>query len=144
VWIKLGYAVEQEAPSRWQALCAERWGPLTDLHCTAAMLAGSWKRLYRSKYETDQRSDQVQNLCPYELQATIKRLEACCAPDGQSTIVTFCMDGSGSMASEDFKVMTGFVATAMEVIMSTNSNCKASAVMTCGHCPVYTCQVAAY
>lgn len=118
------FSVAQEAPTRWQALCAERWGPLTELHFAAAGLAGSWKALYKSKHETDRKSEQVQNLCPFELRAAIQRMEACCAPPGQSTVVTFCLDGSGSMASEDFKVMTSFVATAMEAILEAKHNCK--------------------
>lgn len=114
----------QEAPSRWEGLCAARWGPLTELQHAAAALAGSWKRLYRSKTETDKKAEQAQNLCPYEVDAAVQRLGCCAAPAGQSTIATFCIDGSGSMASEDFKVMTSFIATAMTGLLAMDINCK--------------------
>ncbi|CAL8468573.1 g8113 [Coccomyxa elongata] len=117
-----------EAPSRWHSLCAERWGPLTELHYAAATLAGSWKKLYRSKHETDKKAEQAQNLCPYEVEAAVQRLRDCAAPSDRSTIATFCVDGSGSMASEDFKVMTNFIHTSMTGLMARDVNCKVAVV----------------
>jgi len=80
--------------------------------------------LYQSKHETDRKAEQAQNLCPYELDAAVERLGRCAAPAGRPTIATFCIDGSGSMAYDDFKVMTNFIATAMAGLMAMDINCK--------------------
>ena len=114
--------VIQEAPKRWLMLCAERYGPLTELHHEAAQLAGpSWKKLFRSKNDTDKDADQMQKLCPYELQAAVRRIAACCS---SRSSICFCVDGSGSVTSEDFQIMTGFVSTAMEAVMHRGVDCK--------------------
>lgn len=97
---------------------------MTELHYAAAALAGTWKKLYRSKHETDKKAEQAQNLCPYEVEAAVQRLRDCAAPSDRSTIATFCVDGSGSMASEDFKVMTDFIYTSMTGLMARDVNCK--------------------
>ena len=64
---------------------------------------------------------QEQSLCGYELEAVIRRMSACCA---EKTVCTFCIDGSGSVTPNDFRVMTSFVATAMESLTQTHAYCK--------------------
>ena len=64
---------------------------------------------------------QEQSLCGYELEAVIRRMSACCA---EKTVCTFCIDGSGSVTPNDFRVMTSFVATAMESLTQTHPHCK--------------------
>ena len=111
----------QEAPKRWRWLCAEKYGPLTELHYEAAEEAGSWKRLVASKDLTDKNADQMQKLCPYELQAAVRRIAACCS---SRSSICFCVDGSGSVTSEDIQIMTGFVSTTMEAVMQRGVDCK--------------------
>lgn len=64
---------------------------------------------------------QEQSLCSFELEAVIQRMSACC---GEKTVCTFCIDGSGSVTPGDFRVMTNFVATAMETLMQKHHACK--------------------
>jgi hypothetical protein len=114
----------QEAPERWLQLFAHRWG-LTELQFEAAQLIGSsWKRLFRSKHETDLGADQMHKLCPYELEAAVMRIARCCSPASGRSTITFCLDGSGSVTTEDFQVMTSFVSTAMEAVMRSHPDCK--------------------
>ncbi len=61
----------------------------------------------------------------------MQRLGCCAAPAGRTTIATFCVDGSGSMASEDFKVMTSFIATAMTGLLAMDINCKVRHLSSC-------------
>lgn len=76
----------------------------------------------RAKYETDMKAEhQEQSLCCYELEAVIRRMSACCR---EKTVCTFCIDGSGSVTPGDFRVMTDFVATAMEGLTQTHPLCK--------------------
>ena len=64
---------------------------------------------------------QEQSLCSFELDAVILRMSACCR---EKTVCTFCIDGSGSVTPGDFRVMTNFVATAMEDLTRTHTMCK--------------------
>ena len=64
---------------------------------------------------------QEQSLCSYELEAVIRRMSACCR---EKTVCTFCIDGSGSVTPGDFRVMTNFVATAMESLKQMHPTCK--------------------
>ena len=66
----------------------------------------------------------MHKLCPYEMEAAVRRIAACCAPAGSRNTITFCLDGSGSVTSEDFQVMTGFVSAAMGVVMQSHPDCK--------------------
>ena len=78
--------------------------------------------LRRAKHETDRKAEhQEQSLCSFELEAVIRRMSACCA---EKSVCTFCIDGSGSVTPNDFRVMTSFVATAMESLTQTHSQCK--------------------
>ena len=64
---------------------------------------------------------QEQSLCGYELEAVIRRMSACCR---EKTVCTFCLDGSGSVTPGDFRVMTNFVATAMDSLKQMHPTCK--------------------
>ncbi len=76
----------------------------------------------RAKHETDGVAEhQEQSLCGFELEAVIRRMSACCR---EKTVCTFCIDGSGSVTPGDFRVMTNFVATAMDSLKQTHPMCK--------------------
>ena len=64
---------------------------------------------------------QEQSLCSFELEAVIRRMSACCR---EKTVCTFCIDGSGSVTPGDFRVMTNFVATAMDTLTQAHPACK--------------------
>ena len=90
--------------------------------CISDRLLTGAVRLRRAKHETDKMAEhQEQSLCGYELEAVIRRMSACCA---EKTVCTFCIDGSGSVTPNDFRVMTSFVATAMESLTQTHPHCK--------------------
>ena len=90
--------------------------------CVSDWLLIGAVRLRRAKHETDKMAEhQEQSLCGYELEAVIRRMSACCA---EKTVCTFCIDGSGSVTPNDFRVMTSFVATAMESLTQTHPHCK--------------------
>ena len=77
---------------------------------------------HRAKHETDRKAEHhEQSLCGYELEAVVARMAACCK---EKTVCTFCIDGSGSVTPGDFRVMTTFVATAMERLTQSHPMCK--------------------
>lgn len=88
--------------------------------------------MHRAKHETDRKAEHhEQSLCGYELEAVVARMAACCK---EKTVCTFCIDGSGSVTPGDFRVMTTFVATAMERLTQSHPLCKVGRLpIVCAH-----------
>lgn len=110
--------------ARWALLYQQSIGNVTDLIREAAILAGSWKNLYRCKTVSDKQADPWLTPCEFELTAVLQRITTEHAVQQQSGGIVFLLDGSGSVSQDDFVAMTGFVSKAAATVSSVISDLK--------------------
>ncbi|DBB12755.1 TPA: Alpha-amylase, variant 2 [Trebouxia sp. C0006] len=112
------------ADTQWEALYKQVVGDINDVTREAAVLAQSWKELFRCKTVSDRQAEPWLTPCQYELHAVLQRITSEQASSSVAGGVTFLLDGSGSVSQEDFLAMTGFVSKAVTAILASVPACK--------------------
>ncbi|DBA93088.1 TPA: Alpha-amylase [Trebouxia sp. C0005] len=112
------------ANTQWEALYNQAVGDVNDVTREAAVLAQSWKELFRCKTVSDRQAEPWLTPCQYELHAVLQRISSEQASSSVAGGVTFLLDGSGSVSQEDFSAMTGFVSKAVTAMLALVPACK--------------------
>ncbi len=121
----------------------ERWGEPCAIAVEASKLAGGWSKFYKAKHVAEKENAPWIQPCDFELQAILNHLAsfalgsftdapATMAPASTRSesppqrmmisrsvpriMVTFLVDGSGSVTEEDFATMTGFMRKAVRTV----------------------------
>merc|ERR1711977_171382 len=121
-----------QGSQRWSSLYKERWGEPDQITTDASKLAGGWKKFYKAKHLAEKESAPWIQPCSYEVQAMLNHLarfsgiSSCPAAEdsdgGIKMMVTFLVDGSGSVTEDDFHTMTSFMSKTVETVNSYTSD----------------------
>ncbi|KAL3137864.1 hypothetical protein ABBQ38_005117 [Trebouxia sp. C0009 RCD-2024] len=114
--VSLRYSQVASSDVYWEPAYCQRYGAITDVTRDAATLANSWKELFRCRTVTNKQGEPRLSPCFYELTAVLQRIAYEQAAATQPGGVMFLLDGSGSVSTEDFDVMTRFVYKAVPVL----------------------------
>lgn len=115
--------------ARWKELFVERWGQPTVLTERAYKIAGKWRLLYSSKHTNEKVSAPWRKPCDYEAKAALQQLTLpkMSSPDNELAVV-FLVDGSGSVAEEDFSTMVNFIRAATSALQDAAPDSKVGVV----------------
>ncbi|KAL3150551.1 DNA replication licensing factor mcm8 [Trebouxia sp. C0010 RCD-2024] len=114
--VSLRYSQVASSDVYWETAYCQRYGAITDVTRDAATLAKSWKELFRCRTVTNKQVEPRLSPCFYELTAILQRIAHEQAAAAQPGGVIFLLDGSGSVSTEDFDVMTHFVYKAVPIL----------------------------
>ncbi|QDZ22762.1 VWFA domain-containing protein [Chloropicon primus] len=105
--------VVSQRTQRWSSLYIERWGDPGAIGVEASKLAGGWHKFYKAKHLAEKESSPWIQPCDFEVQAMLNHLAGLKCPATQEIMVTFLVDGSGSVTDDDFTTMTSFMSKAV-------------------------------